>query len=829
MAGLSDSAAVISLRIKSDSSDAQADFKKFKKELNEIDREAKASGTALDKLGAMSGLSAQQFDNLKVGALAAVAGIGAVVSVAAAAAVGIFNLSKATADFGSELFDAQAKTGLSAETLSTLKLNADKAGSSFEQVTMVVGKFSVLLGKAQQDNVKAQETLAKYGVTALDTSTALEQAITTIAAMETVELRAAAAAELWGDKKRVMLPIIEQLNGSLSEATKETIRTGQAMTDKGIRAADDFGDALVDLNAQAAATGRQFATEMMPMITGAMKSVSQAMVDNKDRVAEWGQNIADTMRGTVIAVQRGHDLIKAAIVGISTTFGANKNSADGWANNLLANIGRLVNKFNVLYLIMQKIKLIGADARPIAGLGGEFDPNAGGGDINLLGSGGGKGGGGRSPKGGGGKAAESDYEIAAKNQQFLLEMFKEGADSARAENDRKLAYLEQTEAEHVAEMARLKKFEITYEIELTQDLLNIAKINAKEKEEAERKLASLKTKLHTQETRNAIDIRKTEAEALDDAAADLAAFEKLKEAVHERDLERIEKERKAKNERGKQQANQNQRDREERKRELEGRTQGATLDGGGFSGGLLGAIGIMGDATLNARDKAAAAANGIKASWESMGSVVMGGIDQMVQGLGSMVEAWVLYGSAGPQAMKKMVASVLAGVAAQSAVLAIFELAKGFASLWLNPKEAADHFIAAALFGSIAVGAALGGRAVAGDSFSQSTANGGAGGGGSSDGLSDQDKGQNTFTTPFRGFGQNGQGGGIGARLTGAIVQLEETTMQLATKIKGFSPGDVLGMGADENPRAIRGALESELSNDVGTTGAMMRGLGFAT
>ena len=61
----------------------------------------------------------------------------------------------------------------------------------------------------------------------------------------------------------------------------------------------------------------------------------------------------------------------------------------------------------------------------------------------------------------------------------------------------------------------------------------------------------------------------------------------------------------------------------------------------------------------------------------------------MADGIGSMVQAWVLYGTAGPQAMRKMVASVLAGVAAQSAVLAIFELAKGFAALFFNPAEAA--------------------------------------------------------------------------------------------------------------------------------------------
>ena len=79
-------------------------------------------------------------------------------------------------------------------------------------------------------------------------------------------------------------------------------------------------------------------------------------------------------------------------------------------------------------------------------------------------------------------------------------------------------------------------------------------------------------------------------------------------------------------------------------------------------------------------------------------------------------------GETGPAAMKKLVASVLAGVAAQSATLAIFELAKGFAALFWNPPEAAAHFTAAALFGSLAVGAGVAGRLIAGDSFKQQTA-----------------------------------------------------------------------------------------------------------
>lgn len=96
--------------------------------------------------------------------------------------------------------------------------------------------------------------------------------------------------------------------------------------------------------------------------------------------------------------------------------------------------------------------------------------------------------------------------------------------------------------------------------------------------------------------------------------------------------------------------------------------------------------------------------------------------NSFAQGLGSVVENWVLMGETGPAVMRKILASALASLAAEAAVRAIFELAAGFASLFFNPAEAAAHFTAAALFGSISLGSALGGRAIAGDAFKNESA-----------------------------------------------------------------------------------------------------------
>lgn len=99
---------------------------------------------------------------------------------------------------------------------------------------------------------------------------------------------------------------------------------------------------------------------------------------------------------------------------------------------------------------------------------------------------------------------------------------------------------------------------------------------------------------------------------------------------------------------------------------------------------------------------------------------------QMGQGFGEMIGNWVLTGKLGENATRKMVASVLAGLAAQSIQLAIFHTAMGIAALtpWgaILYGSPILHFKAAAMWGAVGVGAALAGRAVAGDSFNK-TAN----------------------------------------------------------------------------------------------------------
>jgi hypothetical protein len=108
-----------------------------------------------------------------------------------------------------------------------------------------------------------------------------------------------------------------------------------------------------------------------------------------------------------------------------------------------------------------------------------------------------------------------------------------------------------------------------------------------------------------------------------------------------------------------------------------------------------------------------------------MGKATFG---EFAQGLGSTVSQYVLLGSTGPAALRKVTAQALASLSAEATVKALMALADGLVHLFTNPAQASADFTAAAIYGSIAGVAAVAGRAVAGDLFKQDASGAGAGG-----------------------------------------------------------------------------------------------------
>jgi hypothetical protein len=174
--------------------------------------------------------------------------------------------------------------------------------------------------------------------------------------------------------------------------------------------------------------------------------------------------------------------------------------------------------------------------------------------------------------------------------------------------------------------------------------------------------------------------------------------------------------------------------------------------------------------------------------------------DGLGQAVGAAVSAYVLYGSVGAS-VQQVTAQILASIAQQSAVKAVFELAEGFAMLALaffgHPgagPSATQHFIAAGVYAGIAGMAAVTGRAVAGDSFKKDSAGSSSSGSSASSGSrSRQDPAPYSRATPD-------------AYMSGhrSEAQIVATAVdKLTRRLDSMKPGDVLVAGMRQKPGAV--------------------------
>jgi hypothetical protein len=229
----------------------------------------------------------------------------------------------------------------------------------------------------------------------------------------------------------------------------------------------------------------------------------------------------------------------------------------------------------------------------------------------------------------------------------------------------------------------------------------------------------------------------------------------------------------------------------------------------------------------------------------NMRSILGGAFSQISSGLGSMLSAFILTGSAGPAAFKKLAAGVIASIASQSLVKAIFETAEGFAALArFDPLSATQHFAAAkfyAVVGAIAggIGAGIGAAGgLGGDG-------GGAGGGASaSSGQFDRNQQRQPEDSKFKTGDVTGKlGPDADSQDRGPfrllldlmredqqlrqsehqatraeLVRYATATEGLTSRLSSMSPGDVVTAGAEERPDSIANGVRESLKRDAGFT-----------
>lgn len=865
---LGESASVL-FRIKADTSDATKGLAETRGGLTGLTEAAAGAG------GGMAAMVNP--------ATAATAIITSLASVAVTAATGLYNLTIASGEYASAVFDVQEKTGLSAAALSTLKINADNAGSSLETVGSGAAKFAKILGEAQAGNEKAQATLKDLGVTSTDLETALAQATKTIYDASEGTDQLVLSQKAFGKSGGDLIGTIKQMGGDLAAATEEAKRLGVVMSDEDLAAADNLGDALGLLGAQAKVAGVAFTADLMPVLTRYFTQASAWYAENKQIVRDWGSTIAmvvgDFARGMVTSfnwirenatVLRG--VLATMTLGISemviqagaliaqyykarglsrpneaqegsgmavpqsftpaVTSGSSGSASKGAASRARAEAERDLqarleleqrylkrleeNYKTTLKAIADEFKRTGDASKAVRGVeaaGRDFRGATAAGyaridDITPGGN------------------TQGERDLQADNR---LQRVREFNALIKAETDRINEMI-------VAAAKKGADTRLAIEQQLTADLIAANRERSAQYVEAEEKSWD---EVISNATGNVEEQNRLRGEATNA----LVAILENEKRIRLDDLER-EKETRRKY------ISDNVQDAERRHQLLEELDKlykmRAEISEEEFQARIE-AIKNKYAVPVSGGDAAKKLGfPGLDTIKDALGSLKQAGLDAfgaLAQGFGQMVASWVLYGNQGENGLKKMVAGVLANVAQMATTYAVLSLAAAAlaTTVWgaaLLGGTPAQFLKAAALFGAVAVTAAVAGRVVAGNSFSQQGAGGGA------NNSQGDGRPQTTLTSggPMN-FERSGAlptwAGDLEKRIRDGISSGLQPVMQVVgysadliadvgQKVRAMPPGQVLVSAAEtsDGQRAIRKGLVESLNNG-GSADDLQRGLGL--
>jgi hypothetical protein len=654
--------------------------------------------------------------------LAGVGIAGLVAAVAAAETLGpiiltkqFLDLTSAVTEFQGRLLDMSQQTGVSVETLSALEVVAKTTGTDIESLGASLGIFQKNLESATQDaEGPAAKAFKNLGVNITDTEDSLRQTIKALSEMPEGFEQTSAALEVFGRGGKAFLAIAKESNGSLDELIAKMTELGVIVSTTDAKAADEFNDQLAILQFQVRGLTALVAKDAVPAMVKALKDVSQVLKDNQDAINALGSVLNGFVQGNLSILTTGLNALTAVLNDVRAGWYSVQAAALAAASGL------------DYFTARQAIAASAAASAQFAGVGG--------GSVGVSALAGVQGGFSEPQKrsGGGGKSAA---EKISEGQRLLNQLTEEY--TKLQDKEEKL-----TRVQIVAKELLDKKYKTLTASMRDQILTEAAQIDrAKATEDLEKRKADATEKIRALLNSQTEAIKKAtlgDDEYADQITALEAELKKLGLTMDDNTKKLLT------DNAATQKALTLTRERivlEETRIKLLERQRAVEKEN---QDRLLGIEHSEGDETrarsVNAPIKDArtevdklfdsinANLSGAKQTAALAGLQAMtGAFDTLGQAIGQAAYAWVLYGNSGTS-IRKITAEILASVAQQALVKSIFELAEGFAALFLNPAEAAAHFTAAAIYASIGGIAAVTGRAVAGNAFQQSTGKGSSGG-----------------------------------------------------------------------------------------------------
>lgn len=710
---------------------------------------------------------------IEVAALAA--GFGIVVTAAESLTSTLFGLARSAAELRGKMFDLSQQTGVSVETLSALDVMAQTTGGSIDSIAQSLVLFQTKLDEAQDASSKTGEKFRELGISTKDTETALRDALTVLSKMPEGFNQTNEATELFGRRGgKQMLAILKEMGGDLDGTIRKLREMGILMETEDSRAADEFNDKLRLLQLQ---FKTMLGNEGIPAAIAALDQFQKFLNDNRasinlfaDAVGVASYVVGTTFKGALMGIQGGILLIKPQIDGLTNTFRLLSAAISSIDPNAIAAI-----KVPDLTPVARPINQGAADLSDLSsGIFRKAVPRGGGGgrvkpqdtflqdalaEARLF--------------------EQEQAQIIAENVSENKRALDEQARDIEAFTKRAIQLADERLN---ATIDRINKDIQANETALAKKLINQAEFNRRDREltletsiaveanrveefrliqERDRKIAEAQLASNARTVQIAEDADRRTIDRIKNRIADevIAESEGLRQ-IAEIIAEGFARRRKALEDEEASYATTLERRRaiNDELIRLDGERAGAAEDAarriaqaladekaavaarlaGGVGAGTAEVAPLEIEGPTSAIEQLFNAIN-TNLTGDTQTAALAGlqamtlGFAELGQAVGQAAAAWVLYGDSGTS-VRKVTAEVLASIAQMAATKAIYHLAEGFAALALAffgiPNaglSASAHFKAAAIFGTVAGIAAVAGRAVAGNSFSQTGGGQGSG------------------------------------------------------------------------------------------------------
>jgi hypothetical protein len=286
----------LGFKITADSKQAQNEIKELRSAFDKELRAIKQSGTnSFLSLGQSAGLSAKQMASV-------VASTVAVGGAAIAAGASIFALAKQASDLGSKFYDISQKTSVSVETISSLRVAADKSSSSIEEVAQGLVIFERNLAKAGENKV-LEKSLTDLGIRIHEgPEVALSDFLKVINSMPEGTERTALAVKLFGRSGASLIPTFLEVGGNLDAFKDKVKAAGEQMSTATAKDMDKFGDRLTDLSLRVEGMSTKIGVSLIPSLNDLINELEKAGAGGKEQFDIIDFTIGNVIRGVAALV-----------------------------------------------------------------------------------------------------------------------------------------------------------------------------------------------------------------------------------------------------------------------------------------------------------------------------------------------------------------------------------------------------------------------------------------------------------------------------------------------------------------------------------------------